>query len=125
MRTNVLITSCSLLVLFSQSAGAVPKGKNGETCNVSSATNVDHKIGDKNYKCDKCVYTQCSTSGGEVSNCQQVTHWSNCVEQASSTGPGGKAGVESGVKSGGQMAPPTSPKPKLPRFEAPAAKSAQ
>jgi hypothetical protein len=125
MRTYVLLAGCCLYLLFSQSAGAVPKGKNGEACNVSSATNVDHKIGDKNYKCDKCVYTKCSTSGGEVSNCQQITHWSNCVEQASSTTPGGNVGVSGGVKSGGQMAPPTSPKPKLPKVDVPPAKSAQ
>jgi hypothetical protein len=102
---NVLLIACSLVLLLSQPALAVPKGKNGESCNISSDTNVDHTINGKNYKCDKCVYSVCSTSGS-ISNCQNVTHWSNCEEVASNTGGGGKASVGGAATSGGQLAPP-------------------
>jgi len=67
-------------------AAAEPKGPNGEKCD-SSETGVKHDIKGQTYTCDKCVYTKCDTSGGQISNCQTVTHYSNCV--AAMVKPGG------------------------------------
>lgn len=123
MHITKFLLVCCATVLFSQQAIAVPKGKNGETCNVSSDTNVSHKIGDKNYKCDKCVYTQCTTSGAQISNCAEVTHWSNCEEQALRVVPGIPLGLNGGMKSDSKLTPSSKKKPKLPKVEAPATKS--
>jgi len=87
MRQANVVVLCFLLVVAATPAAAVPKGPNGETCS-ESATGVSHDIKGKTYKCDKCVYTKCDTSGGTISNCQKVTHWSNCVE-AARRNPGG------------------------------------
>jgi len=75
-------------------AKAEPKGPNGEKCS-SSETGVKHDIKGVTYTCDKCVYSKCDTSGGQISNCQQVTYWSNCVAASVSTpfGPARAGGV--------------------------------
>jgi hypothetical protein len=119
--SSVAISLAALML--SNPAGAEPKGKNGEACNVESKTNVDHTINGKKYKCDKCVYSKCDTGGGTVSNCQNITYWSNCVEAASFGA--GNAGPT--VKSGGVMAPPDnrSKSHKLPNMNGPGPKSMQ
>lgn len=119
-----LVIGCTM-VLFISPALAEPKGKNGESCNVSSSTDVSHKIGDKNYKCDKCVYSKCSTSGTQISNCQTVTHWSNCTEQASRVIPGTKLRVDKLVISKDKVAPAKRKVPRSPNVGAPAIKSAE
>lgn len=74
-----LLCSALILVLATvEPASAVPAGPNGETCS-SSATGVKRTIQGKEYTCDKCVFTKCDTSGGEISNCRTVTHYSNCA----------------------------------------------
>lgn len=60
---------CLLLVASATPADAVPKGKNGESCNVSSETGVKHTIKGKEYKCDKCVYSKCD-AGSTVSQAE-------------------------------------------------------
>jgi hypothetical protein len=98
MRLSIKILLFSFLV----SAGgapslAMPTGPNGEKCD-SSATGVKHTINGKEYTCDKCVFTRCDTSGGQISNCRTVTHWSNCVEAAA-----GRPGAGIKAPSGGLM----------------------
>jgi hypothetical protein len=79
---------CSLLFAAPLPALAEQKGPNGEKCE-SSATNVKHDISGKHYTCDKCVFLKCAVSGDRIdlSKCQQVTHWSNCVEVAATPPP--------------------------------------
>jgi hypothetical protein len=66
---------CAPFLALSGPGAAEPKGANGETCD-SSETNVKHEIKGTQYVCDKCVYSKCDTTGGQISNCQVVTHWS-------------------------------------------------
>jgi hypothetical protein len=80
-RITALLLCAPLLLVAVAVAWAEPKGANGETC-TSSATGVSHVINGKTYTCDKCVYSKCDTSGGSISNCQTVTHWSNCTAAA-------------------------------------------
>jgi len=92
-----LLIACALGLAFSgwaPHAGAEPKGPNGEKCD-SSQTGVKHDIKGVSYTCDMCVFTKCDTSGGQVSNCQKVTHYSNCVAASISTpyGPARAGGV--------------------------------
>jgi hypothetical protein len=84
---NRLLLSCAFAFAIAAPAAAEPKGPNGEACS-SSATGVKHTIKGNDYICDKCVFSKCDTSGGQISNCQTVTHWSNCVA-ATRVGPGG------------------------------------
>ncbi|MGH6736495.1 MAG: hypothetical protein ACRECX_10515 [Methyloceanibacter sp.] len=83
-------------VTLASSALAVPAGPNGETCS-SSATGVKRTIQGKEYSCDKCVFTKCDTSGGEISNCRTVTHYSNCVAALVKPPLGGILKAPSGV----------------------------
>lgn len=75
-------------------AAAEPKGPNGEKCD-SSQTGVKHDIKGVSYTCDMCTFTKCDASGGQISNCQKVTHYSNCVAASISTpyGPARTGGV--------------------------------
>jgi hypothetical protein len=99
---NGIIVACAAALLLCSHADAEPKGKNGEACNIESKTGVSHTIAGKAYKCDKCVYSKCDASGGTVSNCQNITYWSNCVAAA-----GARTGdLRTPLKSGGVMAPP-------------------
>jgi hypothetical protein len=118
---NVLLICAGLILSLLEYAVAEPKGPSGEKCD-SSETNVKHAINGKQYTCDKCVFTKCDSSGSTISNCQTVTHWSNCVAAAGSSGAGDKATTN------GEMAPPTDTsvkKIKPPMVNAPAAKSDQ
>lgn len=54
-------------------AGAEPKGPNSEKCD-STETGVKHEIKGVQYTCDKCVFTKCDSGGGQINNCQKVTH---------------------------------------------------
>jgi len=88
MRALKALLICGTLVLaVALPAAAEPKGSGGQTCD-ESATGVSHKINGKNYTCDKCVYSQCDTSGGSISNCKRVTEYTNCVAAAGSSGVG-------------------------------------
>jgi hypothetical protein len=122
MRALKALPICWALVLaLSGPVAAEPKGANGETCD-SSETNVKHEIKGKPYTCDKCVYSKCDASGGQISNCQIVTHWSNCVAAAGSSGAGDKATTN------GELSPPTDTDVKTvkpPKIDAPATKPAQ
>ena len=118
-------TSCLLLlVALVTPANAVPKGKNGESCNVSSETGVKHTIKGKDYKCDKCVYSKCIQQGDQL-RCGNETHWSNCEEVASRPGAGTKGNVGGAIKDGVlEPTKPTTMNPKLPKADVPAVKSA-
>ena len=88
MRALKALLICGTLVLaVALPAAAEPKGSGGQTCD-ESATGVSHKINGKNYTCDKCVYSQCDSSGGSISNCKRVTEYTNCVAAAGSSGVG-------------------------------------
>jgi len=111
---------CTLFLALSGPAAAEPKGANGETCD-SSETNVKHEIKGTQYVCDKCVYSTCDTNGGQISNCRVVTHWSNCVAAAGTSGAGVKATTN------GELSPQTDTEVKAvkpPKVNAPG-KSAQ
>jgi hypothetical protein len=111
-----------LLHAISRAVGSGRRGAyaNGETCD-SSETNVKHEIKGTQYVCDKCVYSTCDTNGGQISNCRVVTHWSNCVAAAGTSGAGVKATTN------GELSPQTDTEVKAvkpPKVNAPG-KSAQ
>ncbi len=112
-RLKLLILCGALMFALAPPVAAEPKGPNGEACDTSE-TNVKHDIGGKHYTCDKCVFSQCSTSGGSVSNCQKVTHWSNCVEAAGS-GAGGPGRVDVNKMAPPNLAPQRVPPAATPR----------
>jgi hypothetical protein len=85
-KLKILLLCGPLVLAGTISALAVPKGANGENCNVSSATGVKRTISGKDYVCDKCVYTKCDATGGQISNCRTVTHYSNCEAAAAKGG---------------------------------------
>jgi len=112
MRAQIIGLLCLALA---GPACAEPKGPNGEKCD-SSETNVKHVINGVQYSCDKCVFTQCDSSGGAIKNCKQVTHWSNCVAVSGTSGASGTNRVN-GVNT---MAPPKpNPSPAPPKANLP------
>jgi len=107
--------ACALALVVSGlalHAGAEPKGPNGEKCD-SSETGVKHDIKGKTYTCDTCVINKCDTSGGQISNCQKTTYYSNCV--AAIVKPGGSA-VTGGILQNAPVnqLPPKTSTPKAP-----------
>jgi hypothetical protein len=102
MRALKPLLLCFSLALAVPALAAPNTSSGGQKCEESSS-NVKHNIKGKDYNCDKCVYSQCDSSGGSISNCKRVTEWSNCVEAAGSgAGGGGKVNVD-------RMAPPKNP----------------
>jgi hypothetical protein len=87
---------------------AEPKGPNGQKCD-SSETGVKHDIKGKHYTCDKCVVSNCSTSGGQISNCTKTTYWSNCVAAAFGRPTGLNRAGNSGVMAPPNLSSPTKP----------------
>src|SRR5689334_22894381 len=75
---TVLISGLLLAGTFGAAMADI-KGPKGEKCE-STETKISHKIKDKPYICDKCVYSQCDTSGGKIDKCARVTYYDNCTE---------------------------------------------
>jgi len=76
-------------------AGAVQKSATGKTCESSGTERRDGKDdqGNKvNCLFDTCTYSECSTSGGQISNCVRKTEYSNArdCKAAARTGMGAK-----------------------------------
>jgi hypothetical protein len=69
-----------LLLAMNANALAEPKRANGGSCDTSGTERRDGKDQDGNkVNClfDTCTYTECSTSGGAISNCVKKTEYSN------------------------------------------------
>jgi len=99
MRMIKILLACGLIACICPAFAAPNTSSTGQKCE-ESASNVKHTIKGKDYNCDKCVYSQCDSSGGSISNCKRVTEWTNCVEAAGSGAGGpGKVNVD-------RMAPP-------------------
>jgi hypothetical protein len=75
MRTlNVLLSCCPLVLAVMTPAAAEPVDRG--QCSATES-NVAHKIGGKNYSCDKTVCTKCTL--GDPPVCTKTTYYDNCV----------------------------------------------
>jgi hypothetical protein len=88
MRMLKVLLVCGVAVVAGSALAAPNNSSTGQKCE-ESASGVSHTIGGKNYTCDKCVFSQCSTTGNSISNCVRKTEWTNCVEAAGSGGGNG------------------------------------
>ena len=80
-------------------ADAKPVRSNGQACDSTGTarrTGTDQATGEK-LDClwDTCTFTECSTSGGQVSNCVQKTEYSNARDCKAAARTGVKGGVMS------------------------------
>jgi hypothetical protein len=104
-RTRVLLLCAALAALPATDAFAVPKASGGQTCESTGTARKDGKD-DQGHKVnclwDTCTYTECSTSGGQISNCVRKTEYSNPSDchAALSTGVKNKLPM---LKNGGTM----------------------
>jgi hypothetical protein len=97
-----------LAIGWTAEAQAKPVRSNGQPCDSTGTarrTGTDQATGEK-LDClfDTCTFTECSTSGGQVSNCVKKTEYSNardCKAAAASTGP--KAGGAGSVLGGSKL----------------------
>jgi hypothetical protein len=93
-RATALI--CMVMIAASaMPAGAAPKSSTGKTCESTGTERRDGKDdqGNKvNCLFDTCTYSECSTSGGQISNCVRKTEYSNArdCKAAARTGMGAK-----------------------------------
>lgn len=87
---------CAIFVALPLSeAFAVAKSSGGVTCESTGTERRDGKDQDGNkVNClfDSCTFTECSTSGGTISNCVRKTEYSNArdCKAAAKTNLGGK-----------------------------------
>lgn len=77
-RFAIVFMTC---VLAASPALAAPKtSSTGKTCESTGTATKDGKDQDGNtVSCtrDTCTFTECSTSGGQISNCVRKTEYSN------------------------------------------------
>ena len=92
-RTGLLIFALLVLVPVLD-ASAKPRRSDGGSCDSTGTgrkTGTDDQGNKLDCLWDTCTFTQCSTSGGSISNCVQKTEYSNArdCKAAARTGPKG------------------------------------
>lgn len=81
MTLKLVVLSIALLAMTAPDVLAAPKqSSTGVACNSTGTARKDGKDQDGNkVNClfDSCTYTECSTSGGAITNCVKKTEYSN------------------------------------------------
>ena len=92
-RTRLFLCILFCLAPLADSS-AQPRRSNGGACDSTSTarkTGTDDQGNKLDCLWDTCTFTECSTSGGQISNCVQKTEYSNArdCKAAARTGPKG------------------------------------
>lgn len=92
---RLVLSALAVILILSAPdvADAKPKRSNGMECDSTGTARKDGKDQDGNtVNClwDTCTFSECSTSGGQISNCVQKTEYSNARDC--------KAAARTGVK---------------------------
>jgi hypothetical protein len=107
-RFSYAIALATLLAIgWTAEAQAKPVRSNGQPCDSTGTarkTGTDDQGNKLDCLWDTCTFTECSTSGGTVSNCVKKTEYSNardCKAAAASSSP--KAGGAGSVLGGSKL----------------------
>ncbi len=82
---------------------ARPKRSDGGSCDsvgTARKTGTDEQGNKLDCLWDTCTFTQCSTSGGQISNCVQKTEYSNARDCKAAARPGIKGTKVPGLSNG-------------------------
>ena len=87
-------------------AFAKPKRSNGGTCDSTGTarkTGTDQDGNKLDCLWDTCTFSECSTSGGTVSNCVQKTEYSNARDCKAAASSGVKGTKSPAIKGGNKL----------------------
>ena len=104
MKHRTFIFSTLIVLAFTILADAVPKRSNGGQCDTTGTqrkTGTDDQGNKLDCLWDTCTFTECGTSGGEISSCVKKTEFSNARDcKAAAARPGIKGTKNPGLKNG-------------------------
>jgi hypothetical protein len=107
MKHRTFIFSTLFVLAFTAIADAAPKRSNGGACDSTSTARKEGKDDQGNkLDClwDTCTFTECNTSGGQISGCAQKTEYSNARDcKAAAVRPGIKGTKIPGLKNGAKL----------------------
>ncbi len=107
MKHHALVFSTIIILALTGLSDAKPKRSNGGTCNSTGTqrkTGTDDQGNKLDCLWDTCTFTECGTSGGEISGCVKKTEFSNARDcKAAAARPGIKGTKVPGLKNGGVL----------------------
>lgn len=105
MKRRAMVFGILSVLAFTGLSEAKPKRADGGACESTSTarkTGTDDQGNKLDCLWDTCTFTQCNTSGGQISGCVQKTEYSNArdCKAAAKTGPRGTKfpGLNNGTK---------------------------
>ena len=106
MKRRAILTGMILALALAGAADAKPKRSDGGSCDSTSTARKEGKdeAGNK-LDClwDTCTFTQCNTSGGQISGCVQKTEYSNARDCKAAARGGIKGTKIPGLKGGAKL----------------------
>jgi hypothetical protein len=107
MKHRTLIFSAIMVLALTSLADAVPKRSNGGSCDTTGTarkSGTDDQGNKLDCLWDTCTFTECGTSGGEISGCVKKTEYSNARDcKAAAARPGIKGTKNLNLKNGGKL----------------------
>jgi hypothetical protein len=107
MKHRRFILSAIMILALSSLADSAPKRSNGGACDSTGTarkTGKDDQGNNLDCLWDTCTFTECGTSGGEISGCVKKTEYSNARDgKAAAVRPGIKGTTLPGLKNGGVL----------------------
>ncbi len=107
MKRLAFVFGAIAVLAMTSLADAVPKRSNGGTCDSTGTqrkTGTDDQGNKLDCLWDTCTFTECGTSGGEISSCVKKTEFSNARDcKAAAVRPGIKGTRIPGLKNGAKL----------------------
>ena len=107
MKRLAFVLSSVMVLAMTSLADAKPKRADGGACDTTGTERREGKDQQGNkLDClwDTCTFTECNTSGGQISGCVQKTEFSNARDcKAAAARPGIKGTKIPGLKNGAKL----------------------
>jgi hypothetical protein len=107
MKNRTFIFSAIMVLALTGLADAVPKRSNGGSCDTTGTarkSGTDDQGNKLDCLWDTCTFTECGTSGGEISGCVKKTEYSNARDcKAAAARPGVKGTKNLNLKNGSKL----------------------
>ena len=106
MKRHAIILSTIMLLALPGLADAKPRRSDGGSCDSTGTARKNGKDDQGNaLDClwDTCTFTECGTSGGQISNCVQKTEYSNARDCKAAARGGIKGTKIPGLKNGAKL----------------------
>jgi hypothetical protein len=95
-----------MVLALTSLADAKPRRSDGGACDSTGTARKEGKDDQGNkldYLWDTCTFTECNTSGGQISGCVQKTEYSNARDCKAAARPGIKGTRIPGLKNGAKL----------------------